>query len=620
MNIKPIMIGIWTVLLAIIVLAAAPTTPSILSPDNNAVVFDTVRLTCDGSTDGDGDTIYYSFYDTSSMSYTNEFTRHGAVDSSGTGQNYGYLRLDNGQIANWTTEGIYFYKDNVTIQLKMTASMNRYRIYVDNTTEVFSTTTPMTSWVDVMLNVSPFNDGQPHTIAFDAKSGSDDQYIYFNWTHNLSWNKTSYLAVNTTSPTYNISNVWMNGTYNWTCQACDTNGDCSAFTSNRTLTPTRVVGCGPRNATRALNFTVYDEENISKIISNIEFALDLGTSWANTTFYYSSNETENQTLCVEPSGVKVNVTDLVEYAGNDTVQYPYPRQYYFDDNEIQGGTLEEIDLYLLTGGLSTAITFTVTRNGEAVEDITIQVERYTPGTGIYTVVAMGQTSSQGTDVIYLRQTDAWYRIIAIENGDIVYNSGALHITDTSFPIALSGEGEGVTGYWTDWNGLEGINWTLTWNASGTNLIVLDVVQPSGGSSRLCLRTETWDNQNGSITQNDTCTTAVSAILTYNTHGDLEAHYTSKFFVRDGDIWRLFDTLDIRLDTGLAGLIGKDGPVYAFMLIGILAFVGIFNPAVAVLLAMVGLIFSYFIGFVTVSWVVIAALLIAGMVIFFKLRT
>jgi len=56
-------IGLWMALLAIFVLAAAPSDPTVLAPTNNATYFTTIDLQCSGSADDDGDDIYYFFYE-----------------------------------------------------------------------------------------------------------------------------------------------------------------------------------------------------------------------------------------------------------------------------------------------------------------------------------------------------------------------------------------------------------------------------------------------------------------------------------------------------------------------------------------------------------------------------
>lgn len=66
---KVLTIGLWILCLALILLAAAPSTPSVLSPVNGSIYFKTPILTCSGSADADGDPIYYEFYNPGGIVY-----------------------------------------------------------------------------------------------------------------------------------------------------------------------------------------------------------------------------------------------------------------------------------------------------------------------------------------------------------------------------------------------------------------------------------------------------------------------------------------------------------------------------------------------------------------------
>ncbi|GAI32186.1 unnamed protein product [marine sediment metagenome] len=64
--------------------------------------------------------------------------------------------------------------------------------------------------------------------------------------------------------------------------------------------------------------------------------------------------------------------------------------------------------------------------------------------------------------------------------------------------------------------------------------------------------------------------------------------------------RLINSLIVDLRANIAELLGLDGVVAAFLVTGTISFIGLSNPVVAVVLGLMGLVFSAMMGFIYFS--------------------
>ena len=420
---------------------------------------------------------------------------------------------------------------------------------------------------------------------------------------------------NSSSTTYEWEDLEA-GSYNWRCQACD-NSSCSDFTETRTLYKMDFEECDSGNV--SLNFTGRDEETEDLLIPDMTFdaAWTLESAWDALLYNFGLTGANNYTFCLNPAGLDVNITGFVEYDSTNS-SYSFPRQYYFQDAIINGDTSNEIDLFQLSDTFATPITFTALRGATTVEDVLIHVQRYDPGTGDYTLVAMGETGANGQDIIYMRMTDAWYRILAYSDGVLEFVGDPEHILSSSYTIYLTGGAGGMSDYWDNWESLDSINYNLAFNESGTNHVTLTADDGSGASTAMCLKVEKWTMLDGMEELYYSCESSASITMSYEIT-DLDATYNAKFIAFFDGGWRMMDSEEIALTTNLSDLIGPDGIIYAMLFIGIIAFVGLWNPVASVALTMFGLIISFMMGLISVPWSALIGILIAGGIILFKIR-
>jgi len=620
-------IGIWMLLLVLIVLAAAPTVPPTLLPADGSIYFDDPTLTCSGSTDGDGDDIYYQFFNfTSPADYSSAIVINPSTSNWADGRtycqnlagNWDLITIDNVEMNDEVDvkgAGI----DYLWIGANSIDAENTWEWVYDSSSIVYenwATSYPVSTvgGDDCAIFCS---DGTAGGLCVakewinDDCTGTNKQAVCYNFDFSID----STPMQNTTATTFTWEDL-PSGIHNWTCKSCDDTAACSGFAENLTVTTMDFYNCTGGNI--SLNFTGYDEEEKTLLVPDYDLDVSLTLSSATDSKLYSFALTGNQSyqLCLDPAGVEVNVSGFVEYGANND-SYSYPRQYYFDNAQIDGGDQMDISLYQLEDDLATAVTFNAIRDSVGVSDIIIHLQRYDPGTGTYTLVAMGETGASGNDIIYLRLTDAWYRVFAYEDGVLVYSSDAEHILSTTYNMYLSGGGGGYSDWWDDWFAFDDITYNLYYNDT-TNYTVLTADDSTGATTSMCLKVDKYamgNIENICYTCESTASVSMSCELV-----DQDAYYIAKFVAYHDDQWKVIDQIEISLSSGLGDLIGKDGLLYAFLIVGMFAFIGLWNPVIAIILTLIGVIVIWSLGLISMSFLAIAGLVVAGAVLMFKLKT
>ena len=616
---KSIFAGLFALLLfSSLVLATEPTTPTTISPVNNSVYFNDPTLTCSGSTDAENDDINYTFYGTAlNVTYKVEdewnkiglpcattctFTEGNSLSTNYLGANF---ESDIGVYRSYKFTGDYWVLETQTIEYD--GALDSALIQIDGNTVLTLTTT--TSAINRTIDVSSYNDGSSHIISFllNTDWDNDQQTFRFYWDDINSTSAGFQVLQNSSLTTYEWDSPV--GLGYWYCNACDNNSECSDNTETRTISKMSFNNCTSGN--RALNFTIRDEENESALIGDMDGTLTLDSQQDSKAYSFDLNDNSNFGLCLDPSNINVNVSGFMEYLP-DGSGYTYPRQYYFDNNQISGDNTQDISLYSLLDSLSSAVTFTASKAGALASDILIHLQKYDPATNAFRLVAMGQTSSSGTDIIYLRLTDAWYRILAYDEGELAFTSGPEHITSTSYIMYLSSgaTGEDALNEFGEWLELGSINFNLNYsNSSQSFQLVAD--DSSGASTSMCLKVDKHDMLNGTSNVCYQCVNSASVSISCAIT-DIDAYYTAQFIGYTNNTWRVLGSLTQDLSGKIADTIGKDGTFYAFLLIGVSAFAAIWSPAAAIVLSLFSVSVMSVLGFIDVAWGIVMLLIVTGM--------
>jgi len=623
-------------LLALIVYAASPTLPTTLWPGNNSVVLSVPTLSCNGSTDADSDAINIEFYHLNYENVNPRFRVAGVTNASwywhinfsaGEPDGDAYMAIDDGAISN---EGDWLDAD--AAGQNFLCERGEGESYYQNATGGAIT------WTQAKASCENINGSEGWHMAVVQSSDENDLlanlctggvYCYIGgkgdpspttwyWAYNQT---TNFTLQNTSSTTYSWSGLEL-GTENWTCRACDVNNDCSDYLGNMAVSYVNFSQCLSSELNKkVINFTIWDEENrtTQQLVAKWDYVLTVSNAWDTLLVTGSTNINDsNLTFCLDDSDLNtttVYLDDAVEYLP-DNGSYSFPRQYYFDNASITAGTLTNIPVYSLPDGLSTAVTFTVTEEGiTPVPNAIIHLQRYDPGTGTSSLVAMGKTSTLGKDIIYLRLTDAWYTILLYDStGTLRYSSGPEHILTTTYNINI---GITIGGYSTmsDWGLYDSIVWNLNFsNTSNVTSLIAD--DSTGYVTNMCLQIDRFDFSGYGRSEYCVSCVASSSITTWCELNET-GYYLAKFVAyHDGD-WRLIDSLDVNLGKALDEFIGLDGPFLALLIIGMMFFIGLYSPTASIILGIFGMIFSVALGLLTIAWSSIIGIIFVGLLLLFR---
>ena len=229
---------------------------------------------------------------------------------------------------------------------------------------------------------------------------------------------------------------------------------------------------------------------------------------------------------------------------------------------------------------------------------------------------MAQTDIQGQTTMYLRYGDAFYTFKVYDDGELLGTDGPslLSTTTKTFNFWSASEQDH---YWPVWTGLTTIDYNFSW-INATNVSRLYFSDPSGLSTEGCLRTREIDYSGESqvcYSCESTASATIDCLLT-----DLDANYINEFIVNVNGSYYVMASSYLSLEENLSDLIGLDGVFLSIFIIGLLAFVGLFNPAASVLFSMLGVIVCIMFGLINIGLAALVAILFVGGVIAFKLKS
>jgi hypothetical protein len=399
---------------------------------------------------------------------------------------------------------------------------------------------------------------------------------------------------------YNSSHEWAA----WECSA-------SSFYYLTYSVPTAYVDFNPCAAgyTTLANFTYLDEDTEAAVNMNATVQIEYGDGTLES--LYTLNNTNATYVCGYQAADNQTIRITLTYQNTTSGL----RNYYLSTNLLVGNNITAYSG--ATSELSYVKFITTNQFGTGVGDRIQHYLRYFPTLGTWKLVAMGQTDSDGayTSSIYTNGT-TFYRI---------YSYGAdwsptLEKTWSSEPVyCVVGQSceylltlpstYSEAPFWTDY-GL--LSWNCTWNE--INLTTCAWTDGTGTSHTFNLTTYRL-GVGGLYQVCSSASTAASGTL-YCTINDTDTNgsiYTMKF-TRHSDDPRTLETstYDFRV-----AIYKTFGAVFAFLLIVVSAFMAMFNPAVAVITAVIGLGVASYTGFISIPVAAIVGLALTALIIAWK---
>jgi len=461
-------------------------------------------------------------------------------------------------------------------------------------------------YFDRTVNVSPGNQSTLRSIIefYDINVSISVRSIVNNsfqknFTVSLTANNSNFaeelIDQNTGNVTFNLGN----NTYNVIIDTPDhALFFASFFIGSNDTFPNLTFSVAGSNS---INFSVFDEITEELIPGNTSISL------ISDAFAINDTTTDGGTLYLQ--GLP---------ASDYRIEYDHDlytkRDFYVT---VGNSSNQTVDLYLLSTGNGTIVTFTVQDNsGNKLTNATIRLKRYYISTNSYRIVAMSRTNEEGDTDIDVDFNDAFYETLTTFEGFSLRTIGAKIISTTRIltikleadPFETVDALDSVTTSLTFNNVTQTFSYVFT-QLKGINIpATLEVISVRPSSSQIvCTATDTTSSG-----------TLLCQVNTTNSTGT----YIANGYVRIANVDTRTDSLEegTGIVSKLRDKIGEQGFFFAIMISGTLAGLGsLVSPAVAVVLFLVGIFISNFLGFSVIAASGLGLLVIITGVIVWRMR-
>jgi hypothetical protein len=454
-----------------------------------------------------------------------------------------------------------------------------------------------------LLEIGCFSDGPPNSCRVRAN---------YTYEAEKSFDQTSGIVMWINGPGNNITwdevNLWNFSVYQYPVI------DIWNFTDPLNLTPQFFQCSGGVGEQLIYNFTFWKERTEDQLNNNHSYFAGTFTTYSegslqeNISSSVSFNATSEVDMCSSSTNPDIRVIANIEY-----VRPEYDTRFYYFFNSTLTPN-QNIKLYLLEIIYADQVNFHVTDTNDYPlgSNVYVFVQRYFPSTGDYVTVAMLRPDEIGDDATYLRKVDAWYKFIVTQNGETIYVTTPRKITETDVYIRVPLSS--LTNILEKFGNLDA---SITFN-NVTRNFTASFVQANGNTVEGCLEVNRLSYGSQTL-QCRKCQESSSATLICGI-GSVNGTYTASFYATIDSVTRLIKTLEVNLATLQAKVYGEDGLVLSLFIFLLLAFIGLWNPSVAIVFGIVGLIFSAIIGFIYVPITIILGLVFVGGYLAFKTRT
>lgn len=444
----------------------------------------------------------------------------------------------------------------------------------------------------------------------------------------LVYNGTSYSA-STRTISSNASNIYryidiplINGsttnTFYWKFSLTQPDGTIfyqNTSTDYQNVSYIHFIKCNSTINSKALNFTTKSATNPLPLInttfySNWYYWLGSGNikkqyAWENTSAINS-----NYQFCISPN-LTYYIDADIEYDAADFAQ----NYYYFDNASISNKT-QSINLYLVNDSLATVTTLQVIDQYQNEQpEITIQIQQYDIGLGTYYTIGIAKTDSAGEDIAYLNWYDTFYKFILIEDGNIIQITEPTKIKESPVIFQLEEEFE------FEYDKFDDVTYSLYYN-NATNNFVLTFADTTGSITQGCLRVIRRQATSDTVICDD-CEESTSATLYCNINTSLSGTYLATFYAT-GSPLKVFASISQKIGSTIRSIyedIGNlSGSFLSIIMAGFISALFLFNPVLAIVGILAGLLIAAAIGFTTINYVVFIGLTIVGGIIAWAIRS
>lgn len=371
-----------------------------------------------------------------------------------------------------------------------------------------------------------------------------------------------------------------------------------------------LTNCTPMSQV-VLNFTILNEDDNTLLNDsafdawfNITSQLFIGEKYFNIT-----RSTGNYYIVCIPNNTITNFTANAQIKYSKLTTYA-EKNYYLIDYLLYNLPIMNIPLYLTNG--TTQIKLQVRDYTDAgISNVYIKVLSYDLGTNSYRTTEIVKTDSDGNAYAQLVANTAWYAFILQQNGAIILQTLPTKITSSPQTFRIT------TGYdyFNNYDVIKGMSYSLTYdNSSSTFSFTYN--EPTGAVNQGCLRL-TQRSINGDLILNTTCVTSNAGTILLNITGvpGDNTYIADAYAFIGGESFTLNTSSTSANNT--YKLFGTSGLFFSMLIIITLTMVGIWHPAIAIVMMIFGVITTNVIGLFYMNWTYIITFIILGVLTMYR---
>jgi len=412
-----------------------------------------------------------------------------------------------------------------------------------------------------------------------------------------------------------------NKTFYWILNLFD--GDSSQILEtnevNQTVTRIHLEVCGGSYTTEALNFTAYDEGNLSQIDPfDFEATFDywLGSGDVKQSTSVDNESVSDVKLCLSPTNRSLYLDGDITYGySDDNITY-VDRNYYFDSATINNVS-QEIKLYLLNAGDSISFIQQVEdQTNNEVADAFIYIQRYYPEDGTFKTVQISKTDDNGKSVGFYKTETVDYKHIIIYDGEVVLETNKGKIVPESTPYTLTFKIGNAINY--PWQLLEGssVQTSLTFNDT-TNILTFSWIDTTGSVQKgILIVYKQYNNVSDQLICNESAAFS-SGTVTCNLTGYNGTFIAQGYLTQSSESF--VKSITFVIDSAME-IFGTAGIIVGFFIILTVTLAFIWNPTAMIVMHNVSTFFVSMMGFISFSPIYLFSMIGISILLIIYLKT
>ena len=439
---------------------------------------------------------------------------------------------------------------------------------------------------------------------------------------NIVYNGTSYLAnkagdnilmeFSRTIPLYTAGNNSFYWSFGYGSEIINS----STYFQN--VSETNLANC--TSGTKYFNLLLKDEKTMELLNSSDNISIEtvflyyINDISVNKTFVSSFSQ-NTVSFCLDPPIENVKVFGEISY---DDDLHVKERHFILFEN-FTNSTTTNISMYDLATSESTSFLVFTETEGAPYPDVYMKLKRQYLNLNDFVVVEMAKADSFGQTVLHFVTEDEIYKIdFYDEDGNLVLTTEPFqavcidNVCSMSFKVDLEG------GIIPPFQGISpdgNLVFTLSLVGNDT-AVLLNYVSTNGSAYNLQMKTAGFSIVNDTvIVCTETQTNTISGSMSCNISSYPFTTYVTELWVNDvlNDIQYSSVTNDAWKD------FGNEGIIYTILIIMALTLLLIYTPELCVLGSIAGVLISAKFGFIPMTYVSGMYLVVAGIIIIFKMR-